>query len=253
MHLCYIDDSGDSRHGSTLTALIVEEQHWSGLLEAWLTGRRAIHQTFGVPKKRELHALELYKGRGKYCETEEDNARFGTNNRAAAGRMMLSALAQYEHFHVMTCGSAGRAKPVLYAQAIAKLEDWAEEHDTRIMVFYDGQQGLEAPGAEPGAVRQRELWETALRDAAPYRAVHRELPLATRRVIEDVVMQDSRYSQLIQAVDLIAYGAYQKHRQEHPEIWTTRNAVVPGAIRAYMRLAKQWSAGSDYGVEWLPG
>lgn len=251
MHLCYIDDSGDSRSGTTLTALMVHDYSWAALLDAWLQGRREIHGLFGVPKSRELHSTELYKGRGHFCDTPEQEAAFGGAPRAAVGRIMLSTLAKHGSFELATVGTAERVKPTTYARFIAWLEDWAAVHDTHLLIFYDGQHGLDRPGASPGPERQRELWETAIRDATPYREVHRGLDIKSRRVIEDVIMQDSRYSQLIQAVDLMAYGAYQKHLQRHPKIWGTRNQVVPEAIKAYMQLAQHWSEDSDYGVHWL--
>lgn len=252
MYLAYVDDSGDSKSGATLTALLVSSEHWAGVLEAWLTGRREVHRTFGVRKHAELHAAELYKGRGKYCETPEMEARFGTGLRAATGRIMLSHLSKYEHFYVLTVGSPAVSKPGLYAKFIAYLEDWAAREDTQLMIFYDGQQGLprEGSAATPGHLAG--LWETAVRDAAPYRRVHRDLEISSRRIVEDVIMQDSRYSQLIQAVDLLAYGAYQRHRQQNPDIWGTKVAPVPEAIKAYMATKAHWVSGTDdSGVVWL--
>src|SRR5690625_2051843 len=119
MYLAYVDDSGDSKHGATLTALLVESEHWAGVLDAWLAGRRAVHQEFGVRKHAELHAMELYKGRGKYCETPQQEARFGKTLRAAAGRIVLSHLSKYEHFRVLTVGSRVLSKPTLYAMFVA--------------------------------------------------------------------------------------------------------------------------------------
>lgn len=252
MYLAYVDDSGDSKHGTTLTALLVESQHWAGLLEAWLDGRRAVHQEFGVRKHAELHATSLYKGRGKYCETPEQEKAFGTPRRAATGRIVLRNLSRFEHFHVLTVGSRVVVKPTLYAMFVAYLEDWAASEDTQLMIFYDGQQGLPHPGDTPTPEEQAELWERALRDATPYRQVHRGLDIASRRVVEDVIMQDSRYSQLIQAVDLIAYGAYQHHRQRHPEIWGEFPKVVPDAIKAYVTTKEHWlCAEENSGVVWL--
>jgi len=56
MHLCYVDDSGDSKHGVTLTALLIEEHNWSSVLASWLERRRAVYNEFRVLKKSELHA-----------------------------------------------------------------------------------------------------------------------------------------------------------------------------------------------------
>ena len=251
VHICYVDDSGDSKHGVTLTGLLIEDRDWSGVLEAWLDGRRDLHREFGVPKTAELHATKLYKGRGEFCETAEQNARFGTDKRSAAARIMLSKLAQHGHLQVVTLGMGEVSKPLAYARFIAWLDEWAEDNDTYVLVMYDGQQGLGDPDEDLQPPRDRELWETALRDASPYREVHRSLDIHRRRVVEDVVMQDSRYSQLIQAADLVAYGAFQKHKQEHPEIWSARSKPVVGAIKAYMRLSRHWPSESDFGVHWL--
>lgn len=250
MHLCYVDDSGDSRHGTTLTALIVEDAHWTSVLDAWLSGRREIHRAFGVPKLRELHANELYKGRGRYCESSADNRRFGAAQRAATGRIMLSHLSKRSAFTVLTVGSTDRSPATLYARFVARLEDWAEARDTRVLVFYDGQQGTdEAPELDPA--QRRNIWERAVRSAAPYRAAHRALELRSRRIREDPMMQDSRYSQLIQAADLLAYGAYHRHRQRHPEIWTAPHATSAAAVRAYLQARAHWPDDTDDGVYWL--
>lgn len=142
MYLAYVDDSGDSKRGTTLTALLVESEHWTGLLDAWLGGRREIHRQFGVRKHAELHAAALYKGRGRFCETPEQERKFGTDLRAASGRIVLSHLSRFDHFRVLTVGSAVTSKPTLYAMFVAHLEDWAARHETQLLILYDGQQGL---------------------------------------------------------------------------------------------------------------
>lgn len=250
MHLCYLEDSGDSKNGVTITALLIEDREWATVLEAWLGGRRAIHRDFGVVKHSEIHANELFKGRGRYCASAEEDRGFGTAKRAAAARILLTWMARAQ-FAIVTFGTADVSKPRAYARAIGRLEDWATENDTYLLVFYDGQQGLARPDEEVTADRSRVLWERAIRDAKPYRSVHRDLPIENRRVIEDPVMQDSRYSQLIQVADLIAYGAYHRHKQDHPEIWGNRSRVTSDAIVAYMKVANHWPADSDHGIVWL--
>lgn len=253
VYLCYVDDSGDSKVGTTLTALVIEDTRWTEVLDAWLDGRREIHQTWGVPKTYELHATKLYNGRGKPCETDEQNRAFaGTSARAAAGRVMLNNLARAE-LTVVTIGCPGSDRVNTYRKLVEWLEVWAIHHDAQLMIFYDGKQGYDLTGPEPTPEQARELWDQAIRNATPYIGVHRDLEITQRRVLEDVIMQDSRYSQLIQAADLAAYGAFQKHRQEHPEIWGNKktSAAATGAIRAYVKLQDRWPDDSDHGVYWL--
>lgn len=248
MHLAYVDDSGDSKHGTTLTAVLVEDRAWNATLQAWLDGRRSITDDFGVPKGTELHAADLYKGRG-LRDTSSGNT-LSPRQRAAIGRIMLSHLAKPEGVQVVTLAMSERSKPQGYAQLISWLDEWASDNDTTVMVLYDGQQGYPA---SPSATEQqaRDTWERALRDASPLRDVHRGLPITTRRIVEDVVMQDSRYNQLIQAADLAAYGAFHKHVQERQDIWGTDIAPVPDAIKAYMCLRERWIPDTDHGIIWL--
>ncbi|MEV7973760.1 DUF3800 domain-containing protein [Cellulomonas sp. NPDC089187] len=254
MYLAYVDDSGDSKRATTLTTMLIQPQHWAEVLHAWLQGRRAIHAEFGVGKNTELHALTLYKGRGRYCETPEQEAVFGRPQRAASGRIVLSHLSRCAHWSLVTLASSGISTPTAYARTVAYLEDWAATMDTQVMIFYDGPQGLHQDDSEPSPSTQGLMaqWDAALRNAAPYRRVHRGLEIDRRRVIEDPVMQDSRYSQLIQAVDLMAYGAHHRHRQHRPDVWGTQITPVADAIRAYMTTRAHWLPDCDeHGVVWL--
>ncbi|WP_249367825.1 MULTISPECIES: DUF3800 domain-containing protein [unclassified Actinomyces] len=189
--------------------MLVEDRAWTSVLRARLEGRRSIHRELGVDTSKELHANDLYKGRGSFLPAGSGD-HLSTVQREATGRIMLSHLAQADGFHVVTLAMSGRSKPRAYRHLISWLDTWAGTNDTTVMVLYDGRQGY--PPSSSGSAEQVLVeWETALRDASPLRAVHRDLPIATRRVIEDVVMQDSRDNQLIQAADLIAYGAFHKH------------------------------------------
>lgn len=250
MHLVYVDDSGNSKYGTTLTALLIPADQWSGVLSVWLEGRRDIHNEFGVPKTQELHANELYKGRGRYCESDEQQALFSTPRRAATGRIMLSWLSKAEGLKVVTIGTPDRSTSDAYSTFVKWLDSWAENEQTTVMIFYDGQQGYGHAESDrsPGEVQAE--WENAIRMAAPYRHAHRALDIGSRRVIEDVVMQDSKFNQLIQAADLAAYGAYQLHVQNHPHLWGN-SQPERNSIRAYFQLKEKWLPGSDHGVFWI--
>lgn len=236
-----------------MSAILVEDRHWTGLLKAWLEGRRRIHQEWGVGKNTEVHANKFLKGRGSFCETPQQDQKFGKSARAAAGRVLLKALADYDDFHVVSFGMPTTRNHELYEMVVAYLDDWARAEDTFVIIFYDGLQGFKHLLDDDVADTQagKEQWVSAARNAAAYRNVHRDLEISGRRIIEDVIMQDSRYNQLIQAVDLIAYCSYHRHLQAHPEIWGTSNTVMPAAAIAYSRLRKHWPDGSDDGMVWF--
>ncbi|MFJ4680879.1 DUF3800 domain-containing protein [Kitasatospora sp. NPDC088783] len=130
------------------------------------------------------------------------------------------------------------------------METWALDNDTRVLVFYDGQSGPHDTGALTPAQAQ-EQWNQAVRNAKPYRDHHRALPLASRRVLEDPIMQDSRFSQFIQAADMVGYAAFHHLVAQHPEIWP-KVQPVEGMSKAYRRLSGHWLEGHGHeGIVWM--
>lgn len=254
MYFCYIDDSGDSKTGSTMSVLLVEDRHWSGLLAEWIVGRRKVHNEWGLGKNTEVHANKLLKGRGRFCDTEEQDKAFNNEARAAAARVLLKNLANYRNFTLWNFGMETTRNHELYVRVIDHIEEWASEQDTYVTVFYDGLQGFKHlldDDEKIDPLKIKEQWLAAGRNASVYRSVHRELDIKSRRVIEDVIMLDSKYNQLIQAADLAAYCGYHKHLQDHPEIWGKKNRALPGAARAYMALRNHWPEESDNGMIWF--
>ncbi|MFB7293562.1 DUF3800 domain-containing protein [Actinacidiphila glaucinigra] len=249
MYFCYADDSGADQ-GRTLTGLLVPEEGWNDLLHCWLEGRRALEQTWGVAKNTELHATQFVKGRGRPCATEEQNAAFGRRARIAAHDLMVRHLTRCASLRVLTV--AGRTAQVadVYQGFVDRLEAWALQEDTRVLIMYDGQAGPDDTSALTPA-EAKAVWEQAVRNATPYRAAHRGLPLASRRVLEDPIMQDSKYSQFIQAADLVGYAAFHHLVLQHPEIWPKMNPVH-AMSKAYRRLSGHWLPGhGEQGIVWL--
>ncbi|MGI5054912.1 DUF3800 domain-containing protein, partial [Streptomyces sp. JAC18] len=151
-------------------------------------------------------------------------------------------------FHPETGRTAQIAQ--VYQGFVDHLELWALKQDTRVVIMYDGQAGPEDTSGMEQEVAQK-LWDQAVRNASPYRAAHRQLPLTTRRVLEDPIMQDSRYSQFIQAADMVGYAAFHHLVLARPDVWPKMNPVGPMS-KAYQRLSPHWlpDHGTD-GILWL--
>lgn len=237
MYLCYVDDSGSDRI-RTLTGLLVPASGWGDLLHCWLEGRREVESEWGVPKNTELHAVKLVKGRGQFCSTPEQEARFHKRSRIAAHEMLLKRLARCENLTVTTVACRTSVLPDVYTCFVEHLEEWAAAQDTHVMVVLDGNPG---PADTDGLSAQEasEAWRHAVRNAAPYRGVHRGLPLASRRVLEDPIMQDSAHSQLIQAADMVAYAAYHHLACGDPGLWP-KLTPIGSMSRSYRRLEPRW-------------
>ncbi|MFJ9195870.1 DUF3800 domain-containing protein [Streptomyces globisporus] len=249
MYFCYVDDSGADK-GRTLTGLLVPEEGWNDLLHHWLGGRRKLEQEWGVLKNTELHAVHLVKGRGRPCATDEQNDGFSRQARIAAHDLMLRHLAKCQSVRVLTVAGPTAKVATVYRSFVDHLEQWAAEEGTRVMIMFDGQSGpdeVENMSQEEAA----EAWKQAIRGAKPYRDTHRSLPLASRRVLEDPIMQDSRYSQFIQAADMVGYAAFHHLMLQRPEVWPKMQAMGHMS-KAYKRLSQRWlpGHGSD-GIVWV--
>lgn len=250
VYLCYVDDSG-ADEVRTLTGLLVEDRSWSALLDRWLTARAELEATWGVGKHTELKANKLAKGRGSFCATPAQDRQFHQPARDTAYRVLLERLGGFTALTVTTVAAGIAQLPLVYAALVAHLDRWAAHHETYVLIVYDGHQGLLAPDQSWDAEVATRHWDSAVRDARPYREVHRGLDLRSRRIVEDVVIHDSRFSQLIQAADLVAYAAFQHDLGAHPHRWPSTLTPTPGPAIAYQELADRWLPGSDQGITWV--
>lgn len=250
MYICYADDSGDNTSRS-ITAVLVEDKNWSALMAKWLEGRGQLTETWGVRKHAELHALELATQRGSFCGTDAQERLFVHEVRRRAYEIMVSTLVDTVGLVTFTVASRETRLPIVYSQFIRRLEQWAVEKETHVMVLLDGPDGTVNTEDDGGPDARQTRWFGAQKNAQPYRRVHRDLDVTHRRVLEDVIMQDSEYSQLIQAADLCAYAAFHDAKLRHPERWNKQGARQEVALAAHQRLRTTWPSDSDDGLYWV--
>jgi hypothetical protein len=170
----------------------VTAQDWSSGLRAWLDLRRQLARDFGVPPSFELHAAKFVGGRHLISTDPAVN-----RSKAARREIMERALRVIGSTVTLKVGTCHRrteaigteyakARAKLYASMVGHLDDRLARHGELGLVFMDGD------GTEPG-----------------YRAAHRDLPLAQRRILEDPLFQGSHLSQWVQMADLVAWSTYQ--------------------------------------------
>ncbi|WP_173041656.1 hypothetical protein [Phytohabitans flavus] len=100
-----------------------------------MEGRKRLTATWGVREHVELHGNELARGRGAYCESEEQERIF--KNRAVrlgAYDLMLAALAGCGALSATTVCCATAHMPTAYARFVEHLERWAADVDTHVLV-----------------------------------------------------------------------------------------------------------------------
>lgn len=248
MRLIYVDDSGDAG-ARTLSAISIPEDKWSEVMGKWLRGRWRMYQAFGVHKNQELHANELLKGRGRFCETPTQESRFHDQQRVELFRSMLKSLATVKGLETVTITEKKRTLPDLYGTLLDHLETSLAAAGEYGMICFDGKESPRSlDSADPSAALAAH--EDALRDSQPYRARHRALDLNTRRVIEDMHVQDSKYSQLIQAVDLMAYAAFHAAVRKDPTWFKASNSLA-SAADAHAIMSRTWNSDLKDGILWV--
>ncbi|WP_331733136.1 DUF3800 domain-containing protein (plasmid) [Embleya sp. NBC_00888] len=190
--LIYIDDSGSVDTGVIVYAWIeVEFPHWNAALGRWLSFRKDLDRTDGIPTAHELHATKFIRGAG-------DPSRFPDWNRhkahrARVARAALDTIASLPgtqvgavHRHTDKPGAAYHAERAdLYGQLVHHLDRRLGTAGDHGMIVMDGN------GTDP-----------------TYRRQHRALKLTTRHIVEDPFFSGSDTNQPVQIADLLAYTAY---------------------------------------------
>lgn len=201
--LIYADDSGHPASGLAVFGWVeFPPDRWSGVLRAWLDTRKMLWREFGIPIAGELHTTEYVNGRGRISNHIPDRhvhegQKFWKDFGREVAIKCLETLSSAEGLQVGAVwrkgppGDINRTKRDAYSALVARLESELQESGELAMVFMDGD------GSD-----------------SSYRATHRTLKLAERRVIEDAVHIDSKHSQLIQMADLVAWTA-NAHVNQH--------------------------------------
>jgi len=191
--LIYVDDSGDE-HRTVLSALAIPEHRWSSYLKGWLTWRRQLFRDHKVPAGYEIHAQRwlskspdpLPGGVDVPILRHDRDARRERFRRYESALKVISTFADASLF---TIYAPGTDKFALYGELLVWLDEWLRDEDAFGLIILDGlDQGLH------------------------YRARHRDLPIKTRRILEDPVECPSHGSQLIQMVDCCVHAAFRHVR-----------------------------------------
>ncbi len=188
MRVFYVDDSGNEAI-SIIAAVTFELSEWPTVLKAWLGWRKWLYKTYALPPDFEIHAQEFVSGHGQVPPAEKGGAPPPINGtvglRREAYRRTLEQLNRQANVHVAAIARRGLTVPEVYAQFVESLDFWlGDRGEQGVCIVHGG-------------------------DDSSYRPAHRALPLRTRHLLEDPLMQSSRNSQLIQAADLAAYAAFQ--------------------------------------------
>ncbi len=194
MRLFYVDDSGNEAV-TTFSAVSVPVEAWTAALDVWLGWRRHLRAVHGIDVRSRLHAADWLAGRGR---PSGDPGAVINRSKPVRWQEFVSALdavAAMPGVEVMTSFASGDRHKPPYRALMNLIDLRLREADDHGLVVLDGEGG--------------EL-----------RTMHRELDIATRRIVEDPWMRDARESQWPQVADFVAHTAFQ--------------AIVRAPSRAFM-------------------
>lgn len=194
--LIYVDDSGRPQSGRVVYGWIeFAPDRWSGVLRGWLELQKRLWREAGIPVTQELHTVDYVNGRGRISrrfpdDHRHDGVEFWKDFGRDVAEKCLETLRCSEGVRVGAVHRRGdpqdfaRTRQEAYGSLVSRFERELSRTDSLAMIFMDGD------GSDP-----------------TYRSTHRSLKLDQRRVLEDAIHLDSRFSQLEQMADLVAWCA----------------------------------------------
>lgn len=191
--MIYVDDSGAETAGyATYSWVSVTLDDWREALADILDWRQDLANAYLIPKNYELHAVKFANGRGNPSRDEGWNRR-----KAHRSKVLAETFERFSSWRWLRAGT-------VYSTTTLRRDHFARE---KSRVYGELVHRLDAQLSAAGE------WGLLVMDGdgtdTSYIAAHRELPIATRSLLEDPGFQHSSRSQWVQIADLIAYAAYQ--------------------------------------------
>ncbi len=195
MRLFYVDDSGDERL-TTFTAVSVPVQSWTIGLDSWLGWRRHLHTTHDVEVRTRLHAADWVAGRGRPSRDTAAAINVRKPIRWQEYVRALGTISAMPEVKVVTVAAVGDQRKPAYRVLMYWIEELLRAGEDWGLVVIDG-------------------------DNPELRTMHRELDIATRRIVEDPWKRDARESQWPQIADFVAHAAFQSivRRKSRAFMW----------------------------------
>jgi len=195
-YLAYVDDSGDEST-AVYTALLIPVENWAAVLKAWLEFRANIYTTYAIPADFELHAKELVRaGNGRPAPSLPYGVNSELSLRKRVIETALASIGKIPELRIISKVSPHVTPEACYISLVKTINQMMEKEDGQAILVVDGD------GTQ-----------------AYQKTAHRDLKLASRRVIEDPWHQGAHVSQLVQMADMVSYAAFQAHSLRESRRW----------------------------------
>lgn len=212
MYFAYVDESGNSGAGGTMTftlaCVLTRAETWTETFDGLISFRRFLRERFGVPVRAELKANHLLRNEGAF---EALALPEGMRHTIYRQTMRLHPKIGLQTFAVLIDkAKLGERRPgigprdVAWEYLLQRLERASEEPPLgpkHIAIVHD---------AGEGEVARRLARKARRAGTAGSQFGTGFLRVPFRRLIDDPVPRDSRQSYFIQLADLAAYAAFRR-------------------------------------------
>lgn len=216
MYLAYIDDSRDASI-SCFCAIVLPHDEWARLQDEVIDFRRYLKRSYGIHVTEELHASPLLAGRGHLGATLSEAQRVSVFNEA------IEFVASRQSLNVISACADRAHEDRIFERLVDRLNRYAVKNGSHILVISDNGKDYTS------LIRKMRRYNyiNSKFGAWPSGDPAQNRPIT--RVIEDLVMRDSRKSSFIQLADVCAFSLL---RSEAP----TPRMIRLGIDGAFNRL-----------------
>jgi hypothetical protein len=207
MHLAYVDESGSTGAGASLTftlgCVLVDATRWPDVFDDVIEYRRFLRDEFKIPVRAEIKANYLLRNGGDFRSLKlSERARY----RIYRGLMRLQSKLELLAFAVVIRKDVAAKKglildprEVAWEYLIQRLERFTTNDKTHVLLFHDEGEGAIV----------RSLTRKARRIGTAGSAFGiGSLKRPARLILDDPVSRKSHESYFVQLADLNAYAAF---------------------------------------------
>jgi hypothetical protein len=203
MHLVYLDDSGDDKL-RIFTALTVPSERWRDIFLEIKAYRRQLRDSDGILMRKEFHACDFVKGRGKLGPQIVSKAR-----RREIFDQTLFFISELEDVHLFNACGPKRNEPWLYERLLNRVNRTMKALDSHAVIICD--EGKDAEYRK--LARQLRAFNpipSRYGTWGPGGPEYMDIPLD--RILEDPFFKKSSRCYFIQLCDFAAYALLQRER-----------------------------------------
>lgn len=200
MHIIYVDDSKDEKL-ACFSALAVPADSWHVTLDRFISLRRILRETEGVPIRFEFHATDWLGGKGWFDKPIRRPDRVRIYDYLLAGVAMMPGI------QLFNAAVPQHKEDIAFERLLNRINVNMRKSSSHAIIITD--QGKDYTKM----LRRLRRYNPVQSKYGAWDGGAATKNLVLDRILEDIVFRDSRHSLFIQAADLCGYALL---RRENP-------------------------------------